>query len=191
MRRATEVSLDWITGESDQVAFQPGDTIPAGAFNATHHGFTVTAAEDFADSRLQDLLRSTTVGDEEFRPRWWHRISSWYVAAVLTAAVAGFALWAGRDLTMALKVTIAILVVTCPCALGLATPLAEELVHFALRRRGVFLRKQSFLEKALSVRKILLDKTGTLTMGQLALDDGSRDALADLDRPSKAPSCAT
>jgi Cu2+-exporting ATPase len=78
---------------------------------------------------------------------------------------------------MALKVTIAILVVTCPCALGLATPLAEELVHFALRRRGVFVRKQSFLEKALSVKKILLDKTGTLTMGQLVLEEESHAQL--------------
>ncbi len=180
MRRATEVSLDWITGESDQIAFQPGDKIAAGAFNASNHGFAVTAVEGFEDSRLQDLLRSTTVADEEFRPQWWHTISSWYVSAVLIAAVAGFALWAGRDVTMALKVTIAILVVTCPCALGLATPLAEELILFALRRRGVFIRKQSFMEKALSVRQILLDKTGTLTMGQLALDAESQAVLVGL-----------
>ncbi len=180
MRRRTEVSLDWITGESDQVAFQPGETIAAGAFNASDHGFSVTAVEPFADSRLQDLLRATTVSDEEFRPRWWHTISSWYVAVVLTAAVLGFALWVGRDATMALKVTISILVVTCPCALGLATPLAEELVHFALRRSGVFIRKQSFMEKALSVRKVLLDKTGTLTMGQLALTPEAAAALRKL-----------
>jgi Cu2+-exporting ATPase len=186
MRRATEVSLDWITGESDQVAFQPGDKIAAGAFNATNHGFAVTAVEEFEDSRLQDLLRSTTVADEEFRPRWWHTISSWYVSGVLVAALGGFALWAGRDVTMALKVTIAILVVTCPCALGLATPLAEELVHFALRRRGVFVRKQSFMEKALSVRQILLDKTGTLTMGQLALAKESRKPLIGLTTDQRA-----
>ncbi|MCB1182767.1 heavy metal translocating P-type ATPase metal-binding domain-containing protein [bacterium] len=181
MRRATEVSLDWITGESDQVGYAPGETIPAGAFNASHHGFTVTATEDFAESRLQDLLRATTLSDEEYRPRWWHAVSSWYVAAVLVAAFGGFALWAGRDLTMALKVTISILVVTCPCALGLATPLAEELIHFALRRNGVFIRKQSFMEKALSVRQVLLDKTGTLTLGQLVLDDASRETVARLD----------
>ena len=180
MRRATEVSLDWITGESDRIAFKPGDKIAAGAFNASNHGFAVTAVEGFEDSRLQDLLRSTTVADEEFRPQWWHKVSSWYVSAVLGAAVTGFALWAGRDVTMALKVTIAVLVVTCPCALGLATPLAEELILFALRRRGVFIRKQSFMEKALSVRQILLDKTGTLTMGQLALDEESLNILAGL-----------
>jgi P-type Cu2+ transporter len=181
MRRATEVALDWITGESDQIAFQPGDSIPAGAFNATAHGFTVTASEDFADSRLQDLLRSSTLSDEEYRPQWWHKISTWYVTLVLIAAGSGFALWAGTDLTLALKVTISVLVVTCPCALGLATPLAEELVHFALRRGGVFLRKASFMEKALSVQKVLLDKTGTLTMGELLLDEKSLQILSGLN----------
>lgn len=186
MRRSTEVALDWITGESEQIAFKPGDAIPAGAFNASTHGFTVTANEDFADSRLQDLLRSTTLSDEDFKPQWWHNISSWYVSLVLVAAVAGFAIWARTDITLALKVAISILVVTCPCALGLATPLAEELVHFALRRGGVFLRKASFMEKALSVKKILLDKTGTLTMGQLILDKTSQQSLQDLDPHQKA-----
>lgn len=186
MRRATEVALDWITGESEQIAFKPGDAIPAGAFNASNHGFTVTASEDFADSRLQDLLRSSTLSDEDFKPQWWHNISSWYVTLVLVAAVAGFAIWVRTDVTLALKVTISILVVTCPCALGLATPLAEELVHFALRRGGVFLRKASFMEKALSVKKVLLDKTGTLTMGQLILDEESLQALHNLNHHQKS-----
>ncbi len=186
MRRATEVALDWITGESDQIAFQPGDTIPAGAFNASHHGFTVTSNEDFIDSRLNDLLRSSTISDEDFRPQWWHNISSWYVTLVLVAASSGFAIWARTDIALALKVTISILVVTCPCALGLATPLAEELVHFALRRGGVFLRKASFMEKALSVRKVLLDKTGTLTMGHLILDQASLQSLSQLNSHQQA-----
>jgi len=186
MRRPTEVSLDWITGESDRVAFQPGDTVPAGAFNVSRHGFTVTAAEDFADSRLHDLLSTTNLADEEFRPLWWHRISGWYVTVVLVAAGAGFVGWLTVNPTVALKVAISVLVVTCPCALGLATPLAEELIHGALRRSGVFLRKQSFTEKALDVRKILLDKTGTLTLGGLILDDDGRAACGGLEPRARA-----
>lgn len=177
LRRPTEAALDWITGESGQVAFQPGEAIPAGAFNASAHGFAVAAAEDFGDSRLNDLLRTTSIADEQFRPQWWHRIAGWYVTAVLVAAVGGFLLWVGRDPARAIEVTIAILVVTCPCALGLATPLAEELTHHRLRRAGVFVRKAAFLEKALAVRRVLLDKTGTLTVGRLVLDEGGAAAL--------------
>ena len=167
-------------------AFQLGEAIPAGAFNASSQGFAVAAAEAFADSRLNDLLRTTSIADEQFRPQWWHRIAGWYVAAVLVAAAGGFALWVGRDVARALEVTIAILVVTCPCALGLATPLAEELTHHRLRRAGVFVRKPSFLEKALAVRRILLDKTGTLTMGRLVLDEAGAAALASLGARDRA-----
>ena len=186
LRRPTVAALDWITGESGQVAFEPGDAIPAGAFNASAQGFAVAAVEDFGDSRLNDLLRTTSIADEQYRPQWWHRIAGWYVAAVLVSAAAGFTLWVGRDPARAIEVTIAILVVTCPCALGLATPLAEELTHHRLRRAGVFVRKAAFLEKALAVRTILLDKTGTLTLGRLALDAGDRASLASLTPRERA-----
>lgn len=177
LRNPAEASLDWITGESDAVAYRPGDTIPAGAFNCDRQGYVVTATQDFADSRLDALLRSS--GKESFRPRWWHRVSSVYVTVVLLLAGLGFAAWAllAGDLRRAMEVTVAVLVVTCPCALGLATPLAEELIYGALRRRGVFLRTGSFMEKALRVRKVLLDKTGTLTLDRLELEPESRKAL--------------
>lgn len=181
LRRPVEVALDWITGEPGPVAFAPGDVVPAGAFNSGRQGFTVSATEPFATSGLRDLLRTPPVFGDQFRPRWWHRVSRVYVAAVLALATLGFVLWAGHDLTRAISVTIAILVITCPCALGLAAPLAEELTHHALRRRGVFLRKASFLEKALHVRQVLLDKTGTLTLGELVSTDDTTRALAGLD----------
>jgi Cu2+-exporting ATPase len=180
LRRAASVSLDWITGESDPFAYQVGDSLPAGAFNAGQIGFTITATEDFSESRLQELLRAgpgAAGSRASTHPRWWSRISSIYVLAVLALATTGFLIWMSRDTHRALEVTVAILVVTCPCALGLAVPLARELIHFALRRRGVFLRTATFLEKALAVRKILLDKTGTLTLGRLVLTTESGQAL--------------
>ncbi len=186
LRGGAEVALDWITGESDQVSLAPGDTVAAGAFNVSERGFAVTATESFATSRLQALLRTPATLAEDSRPGWWHRISTVYVAAVLAAALVGLAIWLPRDPQQALQVTIAILVVTCPCALGLATPLAEELAHHALRRRGVLLRKAEFLEKSLRVRKILLDKTGTLTLGELILEPASEAVLADLADDDRA-----
>jgi len=187
LRRPVSVALDWITGESDHVRYQPGQVVPAGAFNAAEQGFAVTATEGFATSRLQQLLRAPAGGDDgEFRPLWWHRVSTVYVAAVLVAAALGLAIWLPRDAGQALHVAVAVLVITCPCALGLATPLAEELTHHLLRRRGVLLRTTDFLEKALHVRKLLLDKTGTLTFDELGLTAGSLEALADLDPDARS-----
>ncbi len=191
-----EISLDWITGESEVRALEPGDRVPAGAFNAGHTTVRMAAMEPFSRSRLNDLLRiappneaTTDAPNAAARGgegrRWWSRVGSVYVGAVLTLALAGFLTWAGRDVTKAIEVTIAILVVTCPCALGLATPLANELVHIALRRRGVFLRSGTFFDRALSVKKVLFDKTGTLTMGRLALTPASCGALDALDADAR------
>jgi Cu2+-exporting ATPase len=180
LRRPARVSLDWITGESDQVDYAPGETVPAGASNAGDHGFPLTALQEFGDSRLNDLLRSEAGAGGSYRPRWWTWVGATYVAAVLSLATIGFVAWAPSDLRLALEVTVAILVVTCPCALGLASPLAQELLHYALRKRGVFLRRPGFMDRALAVQKILLDKTGTLTLGHLKLDLESEDALGQL-----------
>ncbi len=182
LRRAARVSLDWITGESEPVTFEPGDTVPAGAFNAGTGGFTVAATEDFAGSRLNDLLRAESGSGDEDRPRWWTRVATGYVVAVLVLSALAFLIWAPSDLRRALEVTVAVLVVTCPCALGLASPLAHELLHHALRKRGVFVRRPGFMDRALAVRKIIFDKTGTLTHGNLVLKPASRKALWRLDR---------
>lgn len=183
LRGAAEISLDWITGESAAERREPGDRIPAGAFNAGREGLRLAAVEDFADSRLHDLLRAGGADSVVDRQAggWWHRVGTVYVLTVLGLAAFGFASWAGRDVHKAIEVTIGILVVTCPCALGLALPLGRELVHVALRRRGVLLRRDDFLDRATGVRKILFDKTGTLTRGQLALTDASRQDLARLE----------
>jgi Cu2+-exporting ATPase len=77
-------------------------------------------------------------------------------------------------------VTVSILVVTCPCAIGIAMPLAHDLVHHALRRRGVFVRRPGFLDRALRVRHVIFDKTGTLTRGRLALTGDAGRTLAAL-----------
>lgn len=182
--RPARVSLDWITGESDPVEAAAGERVPAGAFNAGVETMRVAAQEDFAESRLVDLLRSPAPregrDDESAGRRWWNRVSTIYVIAVFALAAIGFLLWAPRGLEKALMVTVAVLVVTCPCALGLAVPLAQELTLLALKRRGIFVRAAGFLDRALTVRKIVFDKTGTLTLGRLVLAAESQAALAAL-----------
>lgn len=176
------LSLEWITGESELVEGVRAVEIPAGAFHAGRSPFRMVAKEAFGQSRVHDLLSGPIATERQSREeRWWSRASTGYVVAVLLLAAAGFARWVGQDLTLALEVTIAILVVTCPCAIGLAGPLAQELTLLALKRRGVFVRSRSLLARALSVRKVFFDKTGTLTLGRLALDRVSLDGLAALD----------
>ena len=179
--RAT-CSLDWISGESSSRAFLRGAIVPAGAFNAGRSAITVCAATDFSASPIVDLLRTRrpTAGDAARTTPWWQRFTRVYVVAVMAAAFGGFAGWLffTGDLVRALEVTTAVLVVTCPCAFGIATPLAYELVHAGLRRAGLFVRSSGFLDRASSVRRVVFDKTGTLTTGNLSV--GNAEVLATL-----------
>ena len=101
------------------------------------------------------------------RGGFWVWLNRGYVAAVLIAAAAACLLWLFIDRARALEITTAVLVVTCPCAFGLATPLAFELAVARLRRFGIYVRGTALLEKARHVTKVVFDKTGTLTWGGL------------------------
>ena len=131
---------------------------------------------------------------------WWHQVAKWYVIAVLAAAAGGFAIWmlATRDLGRSLEVATAVLIVTCPCAFGIATPLAYDLAQSGLRRAGLFVRSAGFLDRAAHVRTVVFDKTGTLTNGTLhlrdagpvaALDPAARAVLASIAAASTHPKC--
>lgn len=185
VQREGTITLDWITGESDPRSVEPGDDVPAGAFNAGRSPLAVSAAEVFADSRLHELIGDLSSGEDRGAAsagaarssRFWHRLGTIYVLSVLALATSAFLAWVGRDSGKAVDVAVAVLVVTCPCALGLATPLARELAHVALRRRGVFVRREGFLDRVLAVRAIVFDKTGTLTLGRLVPTVTSAQAL--------------
>jgi Cu2+-exporting ATPase len=161
-------SLAWITGESEPVRFERGALVPAGASLTDRVSAEVLATEVFADSSLAGLLRSPAL-DDPHAPRgtWWDTFARWYVALVLVAAALACAIaWQrAHDLVEATRVVTAVLIVTCPCAFGIATPLAYEIVLSKLRRQGLFVRSSAFLDRAVSVRKVVFDKTGTLTTG--------------------------
>ncbi len=168
-------SLDWISGESRPRTYSVGDVVPAGAFAAGDEAAVLRSATGFDASPLRELLRTPErpAADAARRTPWWQRLARAYVVGVLTVATAGFfAWWLGtHDLTRALAVTTAVLIVTCPCAFGIATPLAYELVQAGLRQRGLFVRRASFLDRARDVKRVVFDKTGTLTTGALALSN--------------------
>lgn len=174
-----EFSLDWIDGESRPRRFALGKLVPGGAFHVGSRPVRVRAATDFSSSPVTRLLRSMRRVDDE-PVDWWQRISTAYVFGVFFAGITGFAYWTWAvDLLTGLEVATAVLVVTCPCAFGIATPLAYELVQSRLRRRGLFVRTRGFLDRLRTLERVVFDKTGTLTTGKLSLVHD--EALAKLD----------
>jgi Cu2+-exporting ATPase len=173
------VSTDWITGEAEARTVAAGSRLLAGSFNAGATAFTVVAAQDFADSPLVALLRQTSgrAGATDHL-RFWDLLARRWVVAVLAVAGAGFASWLPRSGARALDVAVALLVVTCPCAIGIALPLAYEIIGARLRRAGFFPRTGDLLDRLERVRKVVFDKTGTLTLQRLELvPDGSLERL--------------
>jgi Cu2+-exporting ATPase len=191
-------SLDWINGESQPRAFAPGSTVPAGAFLADSRTVTVRARQSFADSALVDLLRAVSP-DQTNATRWWKGFAQIYVVAVLVLAAGALlvGLRLAHDPRLALERVTAVLIVTCPCAFGIAAPLAYEIVQARLRRAGLFVRSPAFLDRAPELSRVVFDKTGTLTTGKLRLDGPlptldpvAQIALANLATRSAHPKSA-
>lgn len=173
-------SLEWVHGESEPRSFVAGDAIPAGAVNTGRSALQVSATRDFARSDLDLLLSSGGRVVSREAGDFWDTLARVYVWLVLLATAIGVFVWsaAGASTGEVLEVATAILVVTCPCAFGIATPLAYELGVAGLRRLGLYVREAGFFERAAQVHRIVFDKTGTLTTGVLELADTT--ALARL-----------
>ncbi|MEY4509829.1 MAG: hypothetical protein RLZZ450_1951 [Pseudomonadota bacterium] len=194
-------ALDWISGESEPRSFVAGDSLIAGAINAASTALRATALGAFDRSDLDALLRDDATGKVRLRGDFWDRVARVYAGLVLLATAVGAGIWAlrGASLLEVLDVSTAVLVVTCPCAFGIATPLAYELAVAGLRGAGLFVRDGSFFERCARVRRVVFDKTGTLTTGSLELRDpqvlallsrAEREVLYDLTAQSNHPKSA-
>ena len=161
------VSTDWITGESEARQVEQAQRIAAGSFNAGRTPFKVQAETDFSESQLSTLLRAPTNTRGPLKVALWDRLARWWSASVLALSAGGFGLWWLIDRGRSLDVATALLVITCPCALGISLPLARELVQLRLRKQGFFTRDPALLDKLVKVTKLVFDKTGTLTLGYL------------------------
>ncbi|MCL2011417.1 MAG: HAD-IC family P-type ATPase [Cystobacterineae bacterium] len=165
-----EVSTDWITGELEPQHLSQGDMAMAGSINAGKTALLGRALTDFADSPLVPLLRQVSPSKGGYSHlMFWNQLSRAWVVGVLVVASLGFLLWMGAGFDKAINVAVALLVVTCPCALGITIPLAYELTQSALKRHGFYIRSGDLLDRLTQVKKVLFDKTGTLTLGRLEL----------------------
>ena len=181
LHSAATLSLDWINGESEPREFARGDEVPAGAFHGGRSPVRVRVLASYADSGLASLLSQVQMDrSEATRPRFWHRLYRYYALGVLIAAAVGGAVWAVIEPANAMPVAVSVLVITCPCAIGIATPLAFHLGLAQLRRRGVFVRSADLLDKVRRLRHVVFDKTGTVTFGGLRARSDRAIAADDL-----------
>jgi len=163
-----------VTGESMPVAKAPGDAVIGGTL-CRGGGFTMTAERVGHDTMLARIARMVGEAQRSRAPiqRLADRVSGWFVPAVLAVAVAAFAAWAtfGPEprLSFALIAAVSVLIIACPCALGLATPMSIMVGVGRGARAGVLVRNAEALERLEAVDTVVLDKTGTLTEGKPAL----------------------
>jgi Cu+-exporting ATPase len=169
-RSAVDASL--LTGESVPVEVAPGDEVTGATVNAGGR-LIVRATRVGADTALAQIARLVTEAQTGKAPvqRLADRVSAVFVPVVIAIAVAtlGFWLGSGEGATYALTAAVAVLIVACPCALGLATPTALLVGTGRGAQLGLLIKGPEILESTREVDTIVLDKTGTVTSGEMSV----------------------
>ncbi|MBY0242590.1 MAG: heavy metal translocating P-type ATPase [Burkholderiaceae bacterium] len=172
---ATSADLSLLTGESAPQTVATGASVPGGAINAGQ-AVLLRVTRAAGDSTLAGLLKLVEQAGSA-KPAialWADRTASWFVAALLLLATAAWLWWHWIDPARAWPVAIAVLVVSCPCALSLATPSALAAATDRLLAQGILVVRPHVLETLHRATHIVFDKTGTLTEGKPALRQVTR-----------------
>jgi Cu+-exporting ATPase len=202
---ASAVDESMVTGESIPVAKEAGDAVIGGTLNGGG-GFVMRAGRVGADTVLARIVRLVAEAQRSRAPiqRLADRVSAWFVPGVLAIAALAFAAWSawGPDPALAhgLVAAVAVLIIACPCALGLATPMAIMVGVGRGATSGVLIRSAEALERMEAVDTLVVDKTGTLTEGKPAVvaiepvpgvaEDELLRLAASLERASEHPLAA-
>lgn len=192
----SDIDTALATGESAPRPVEPDSELQAGTLNLTGP-LTVRASAAARDSFLAEIVRlmeAAESGRGGYR-RIADRASRLYAPVVHTASVLAFACWlaATGDWHRALGVAVAVLIITCPCALGLAVPMVQVVAARRLFERGIMVRDGSALERLAEADVVLFDKTGTLTLGtprlrnRANIDDETMAVAASLAAHSRHP----
>jgi len=165
----SSVDQSWLTGESIPVEKQPGDEILAGTING-QGGLTATVLRPAGQTALAQVIELVRKAQES-KPRIGRladRVVAWFVPAVLLIAISALLAWGllAGDWALALASMVAVLVVACPCALGLATPTAVLVGSGRGAESGILIKEAEALETAGRLTTVVLDKTGTVTIGR-------------------------
>ncbi len=182
----SEVDESMLTGEPLPIAKRPGDRVSAGTLNTTG-SFVFRAERVGADTLLAQIIRLVEEAQNSEAPiaRLADRVSAFFVPAVAALAAATFAAWfffgPEPSFLYALLNAVAVLIIACPCALGLATPVSLVTAIGRGAQAGVLIKDAAALERLAGANTLLIDKTGTLTEGRprvvaLAPADGFSEA---------------
>lgn len=195
----SSVDTSIVTGESLPVAVEPGDEVLGGVLNG-EGSLVVEASRIGADSALGRVVKlvEEAQGSRAQIQRLADRVSAGFVPVVLVIAALTLGVWwvVSGELQVAMLYAVAVLVIACPCALGLATPIAIVVGTGRGAHLGILVRDAASLERAHAVDVMVLDKTGTLTQGRpavvdvLAIDDDEAGILrraAAVERGSEHP----
>ena len=170
-----------LTGESAPVPAGPGHPVLAGMLNLDGPVDVIVSAAGTGTALAEIAQAMEAAGQARSAyVRIADRASRYYAPAVHTLAALSFAGWliAGAGVHQALVVGIAVLIITCPCALGLAVPVAQVVAAGAMLRQGIMVKDGSAIERLAKVDRVLLDKTGSLTMGRPVPAPEALDAMS-------------
>lgn len=170
----THTDESFITGESNPVSKKMGDKVIAGSIN--YDGYIEYEAEKIGkDSSISNIVQMVVEATNTKAPiaRLADKISGYFVPAIFIIAILSFALnfIIKQNITTAILALVSVLVVACPCALGLATPLAMVVSIGRCSKKGILVKSSEILEAISKIDTIVFDKTGTLTLGKLQVVD--------------------
>ena len=168
----THINESFITGESIPAKREIGSKVIAGSIN--YEGNIKYKAEKIGkESTVSEIVKLVVEATNTKAPiaKIADKISSYFVPVVLAISIISFAIWfiASKDFSVAINIFVSVLVVACPCSLGLATPLAIVIASGNSSKSGILVKTSEALENAHKVKTICFDKTGTLTKGELTV----------------------